>query len=380
MILRWQSVVDFLALSAAIYLLLLWARQARAVRIAIAIIALHAASLLARNYDLVIASWVLSAAGFTAIAVLLIVFQPELRHAFMRLDAILRAGWRERAVLTPAYRAIAEAAFDLAASRIGGLIVVIRTETAGELIQGGTRLGADVSRELIEAIFQKTSPMHDGAVVVDGSTVTRARAILPLTLRQDVPPFFGTRHRAAMGLAERSDALVVTISEQRGTVTLMERRKVLEISDAGHLAKLLERLETGPEMSWPERLRRRIFRNLRYRVAALGLAAAIWGIVLFTAGTTVRTLTVPIVFTGVPAGMNIASESAADIDVQLRGSPLMMDSAPLGRLTAVFDLSGTRPGNVTLVVGPRNFELPPGIRLERASPRIVTVRLDRTRR
>jgi len=143
---RWQSAVDFLVLAAAIYVLLRWAKQARAVRIALAILGLNAGALLARNYDLTITSWVLSGAGLLTVAVLLVVFQPELRHTFMRLDAMMRSGWRERGTAEPARRAIAEAAFSLAGHGVGALIVLVRRSSIAELIQGGTPLGAEVSR------------------------------------------------------------------------------------------------------------------------------------------------------------------------------------------------------------------------------------------
>jgi uncharacterized protein (TIGR00159 family) len=372
---RWQSAVDFVVLAGAIYMILRWAKQARAVRIAIGIIGLHLGALLARNYDLVITSWVLTAAGFLAIAVLLVIFQPELRHAFMRLDTLLRSGWRKRASLTPTHRAVAEAAFALAHNSVGALIVLVRADSVTELIQAGTAVGARVSRELIEAIFQKSSPMHDGAVVIEGQTLTRARAVLPLTQRPDLPVFFGTRHRAAMGLAERSDAIVIAVSEQRGTVTLMQDRKIQEMRNSEQMATVLAHLETGPELDWPARLRLALTRNVPFKLAAVGLAAAVWGIALYTTGTTVRTVTVPVAFSSVPPGMSVAAQSASEVDVQLRGNALMMDSAGLSRLIATFDLSGARPGSRTVHVRPGNFELPPGIQIERATPSVISVRL-----
>jgi diadenylate cyclase len=372
---HWQSLVDFAVLVGAIYLLLSWAKQARAVRIALGIIGLHVSALVARNYDLPITSWVLSAGGFLAIAVLLVVFQPELRHAFMRLDTLLRSGWRKRAAMSSTYRAVSEAAFELGEVRVGALLVMVRRDAVTELLQGGTPLGAQVSRDLIEAIFQKTSPMHDGAVVIDGPVMTRARAVLPLTQRADVPPFFGTRHRAAMGLAERSDAAVIAVSEQRGTVTLIEDRKIHEMQSVEQLARMLEHLESEETLGWPARLRYALTHQLRFKLAAVALAAAVWGIALFASGTTVRTVAVPIAFTGVPAGMNITSQSASEVTIQLRGNALLMDSAPIGRLVATFNLSRTQPGSRLLRLAAGNFDLPFGIRFERATPAEVTVRL-----
>jgi uncharacterized protein (TIGR00159 family) len=374
-LIRWQSAADFVVLAAAIYVLLKWAKQARAVRIALAILGLNAGALLARNYDLTITSWVLSTAGLLAVAVLLVVFQPELRHTFMNLDVVMRSGWRRRGTVEPARRALAEAAFNLAGQRIGALIVLVRRASIAELIQGGTRLGAEVSRELLEAIFQKTSPLHDGAAIVEGNTITQAGAVLPLTHRSDVPEFYGTRHRAAMGLADRTDALVIAVSEERGTVTLLEDGRPREIAGPTQLADLLSRLETQLAVSRLTRLRLAITGNLRLKLAALGIAAAIWGLALYTAGTTVRTVTVPVVFSNVPAGMNIGSQSAFEVDVQLRGNPLSMAAASLSRLVATVDLSGGNPGLRTVNIRGRDLALPPGIHFERASPASVSVRL-----
>jgi diadenylate cyclase len=373
---HWRGAVDFFVLAAAIYLLLRWARQARAVRIVLVILGLHASALLARDYDLTITSWVLSAAGYLAIAILLVVFQAELRHALMRLDAVLRLGRGARGVLTPAYSAVAEAAFDLAEERIGALIVIVRGVSIGELIQNGTRLGAEVSRLLLETIFQKTSPMHDGAVIIEGDSITRAGAVLPLAQGMNVPAFFGTRHRAALGLAERSDALVIAVSEERGTVTLMRDGKALEIGGREQLAEALKLAAAGQDSGWRVTIRRALTRNLRFKFAALALAAAIWGIALYTAGTSVRVVTVPVVFTNVPPGMDVVTQSADELDVSLRGSPLVMDSLPLADLTATFNLSGVRPGRHIFRPDAKSFGLPPGVHLVRVSPPAFSVRLD----
>jgi hypothetical protein len=295
----------------------------------------------------------------------------------MRLDSVVRSGWRRRAAFPSKYSAISDAAFELGQARVGALIVLVRGDSIAELMQDGTKLGAEISRELIAAIFQKASPLHDGAVVINREIIERARAVLPLTQRRDVPPFFGTRHRAAMGLAERSDAIVIAVSEQRGTVTLIEDRKILEMRNSEQMAGMLDRLETRPELSWPVRLRRVFTQNVQFKAAAAGLAAAVWAAAFYT-GTTVRTVTVPVAFSGVPPGMNIAAQSVSGLEVQIRGNPLMMDSASLTRLVATFDLHGAPAGQRVVQVLSRDFDLPPGIRFVRASPAVVSVRLVRS--
>jgi diadenylate cyclase len=193
-LLDWRRVVDFLVLCGTFYLVLRWAERARAMRIALAIIALYSSVLIARQLDLVITTWILQGAALIAVGLLIIVFQPEVRRALMRLDRTLLA--TPRGTGGDVDHILAEAAFELAATRTGALFVVVRKDPVDELIQGGVILGADVSKFLIHAIFQKSSPLHDGAVIIEGGRISRAGAVLPLTLREDVPPEFGRRPRA----------------------------------------------------------------------------------------------------------------------------------------------------------------------------------------
>ncbi len=372
---RWQSVVDFFVLVAALYVLLRWAQQARALRVALIVVGLHAGALVTRHLDLIITSWVLDGTAILAILLLLLVFQPELRRFFMRLDSFL--SWRPGAAsrLTATCCSIGEAAFRLAASSVGALIVVVRGNSVTELVSDGIAMDAAVSPEILEAIFQKTSPVHDGAVIVRGDHIMRAAAVLPLTERDRVPSYYGTRHRAAMGLSERCDALVVAVSEERGEVTLMEARRVLRVDDPGKLAQLLEKLSTRPAANLGRRLRQSLFSNFGVKLAALGLAALIWSASFLSPGKTVRTISVPVEFVGVPAGMDLSSQSPDHLEVQVRGSAWLMDSVSLTRLVARFSLRGAHAGPLSLPVAPDNLQLPPGIVMERVSPEKIAVRL-----
>jgi uncharacterized protein (TIGR00159 family) len=373
----WQPIVDFLVLAAAFYFVFLWASRARAVRIALVIVGLQIGALLARSYDLAITSWVLNGVTFLAVAALLLVFQPELRHTFMRLDAILRPGPRPHIDPSSTHRTIAEAAFDLARARTGALLVLARGDVIIELVQGGIRLGAAVTRELLAAIFQKSSPLHDGAAIVRGDSVVLANGVLPLTLRRDVPPHFGTRHRAGMGLAERSDAAVIVVSEERGTVTLMRDSTFREIPNPEHLAELLQRFDQRTGFSTWQRSRAAIRSNLRLKLAAAGLAAGVWAFTFLAPGSSIRTVHVPVEFVGVPRGTEITEQSTAELAVQLRGNPLVIDSESVRGMVARFDLRGRKPGLLTFPVDSQTLNLPPGVRLERSAPRTVSIQLVR---
>lgn len=370
---RWQVVADFLILAVAFYALLRWAISARALRIALSVLGLHVLALLARNLDLVITSWVLDASAVLAILVLLLVFQPELRRAFMRVDSVLRR-WPHPVVLgSQANRALATASFELAQSHLGALVVVTRQDSIAELIEGGVAIGASVSAELLYAIFEKLSPLHDGAVIITDDRLAKANVVLPLSRSQDLPSFYGTRHRAAMGLAERCDALVVVVSEERSEVTLMEGRTIRHVKEPEEFIAILEGLLQHKRESSSDRIRRMLFANLGLKFAALGLAAVVWSMSFLASGTTIRTVSAPVEFSNVPPGMQVAGQSTDALEVQLRGSPWIMESVNPGALVARFDLRTLQAGWQTMRFRPNSLNLPPGIVVDRVTPQILRV-------
>jgi uncharacterized protein (TIGR00159 family) len=371
---RWQVVADYLILAGAFYVLLRWARSARALRVALGVVGLHVLALLARNLDLVITSWVLDASAILAILVLLLIFQPELRRAFMRVDSALRRWPRPLVVGSQTNRAIANAAFELAGSHLGALLVITRQDSIGELVDGGIVLGAAVSEELVEAIFQKLSPLHDGAVIIEGDQLTRANTVLPLTRRQDLPNFYGTRHRAGAGMAERCDALIIVVSEERAEVTLMDAAKIRHIENPEQFLATLEGLLSPVQHeTFAVHLRRAFTANLRLKFAALGLAAVVWSMSFLASGTTIRTLSAPVEFANVPSGTEVDEQSTDTLEIQLRGSPWIMESVSPGALVARFDLGRLHTGWHTLRFQPDSLDLPPGIRVDRVTPDMLRV-------
>jgi diadenylate cyclase len=372
---QWRGAVDFLMLAAALYVVLRWANQARALRFALSIVALHLGALLARHFDLIVTSWVLEGSAVIIAVLLVVVFQSELRRAFTRLDSALRLWPRHRNTPSQANRVLAQAAFALATIPAGALIVVLRRDSVGELVSSGVRLGAEIAPGILEAVFQKASPLHDGAILIEGDRITHANVVLPLTQRDDVPAVYGTRHRAAMGLAERCDALVVAVSEERGEVTMMEGRRIRPVKDAEELAQLLREREAPPESSLAARLRGVFLSQPGLKLSALALAILIWAISFLLAGITVRTVSVPIEFDDVPAGWGISRQSATTLEAQLRGRAWVMASVDLGNLVAHFSLKNARQGVQVLHVGGAALDLPLGITAEQVRPREVTVRL-----
>jgi diadenylate cyclase len=144
---HWQSVVDFVVLAVAIYFLLRWSREARALRLTLTILAIRVSALIASQLNLVITSWVLNASTIVGLLALVVVFQPELRRALMQLDV---TGQRRPDRDVPAIAALAEGAWSLARAHCGGLIVVARKDSLSELVTSGVALDGRISPEVLE--------------------------------------------------------------------------------------------------------------------------------------------------------------------------------------------------------------------------------------
>lgn len=166
--------------------------------------------------------------GFVAIIVL---FQPELRSVLEHMGSSGMdkfryfgfGGKEEDAYTKEAIAAVCSAAAMLQKNRIGALILFERNTKLGEIAKTGTMINADVSAELVENIFYPKSPLHDGAMIIRSGRVFAAGCFLPLSQNQEVSRELGTRHRAALGISESADVLVVVVSEETGVISLVER-------------------------------------------------------------------------------------------------------------------------------------------------------------
>lgn len=170
-----------------------------------------------------------------------IVFQPELRKIFLHLGqtAWLKPGDRYKKGYVEGIIIAAEV---LSEQKRGMLCVLERSISLREIIDGGTKLNADISSGLIVSIFGSDTPLHDGAIVLQSGKIVAAGCFLPLSERQDIKKSFGTRHRAALGLAEKTDAVTLIVSEETGALSLAYDSKLFYDLDTKTISKMLEQL------------------------------------------------------------------------------------------------------------------------------------------
>ncbi len=232
--LRWTDALDIAALWYVLYRVLLVLRGTRAMQVAFGLMLALALYIASSQLQLYAIHWLLERFFETSVLAVIVLFQADIRRGLAGAGGRLFSGFGSSAS-QGAVEDIIRASFTMASRRIGALIAIEREASLDAAAENAARLDARVSQELLLAIFFPTSPLHDGAVLVRGDRILAAKAFLNLSLAKDVNRFFGTRHRAAIGLTEETDAVVVLVSEERGTVSLVVAGEVLACTEPGEL-------------------------------------------------------------------------------------------------------------------------------------------------
>jgi diadenylate cyclase len=234
--------VDIVIVSLAIYWLLLLIRGTTAMTVLRgAVVLLLGAFVLSRIFDLRMLNWILRNSLTGLVIAVLVVFQPEIRHALERLG---RTGLRSvlgRQEHRDAIDIVVRAATRLARAHTGALILLERETGLQDVIDTGIPVNGSLSVELLATIFHPNSPLHDGAIVVQDDRIIAAGCTLPLS-EAPLPADHGMRHRAGLGIAERSDAVVVIVSEERGAISLASNGRMAPALDEQRLSRQLHRL------------------------------------------------------------------------------------------------------------------------------------------
>jgi len=246
-----RDTVDILLVTAGIYWLLLLIRGTRAIQILVGLIVLIALSLASELFQLAALGMILERFLGSAVLIIVILFQNDIRRALARVGRGFFPSFSAEQELQ-VVEEIVRSAGALSQRRHGALIVLERESNLGDLIEAGVPVDAQISKDLLTSIFQPSSPMHDGAVVIQEGRISSAGCILPLTLRTDLPDGLGTRHRAAIGITEETDALVVVVSEETANISVVLSGEMLRGLDAPRLRVILRDILGGERKELPE--------------------------------------------------------------------------------------------------------------------------------
>jgi len=242
---RPATVLDIAITALLIYWLFSLIRGTRAVRLVIGVSVLFAVYFAARVLQLRLLTQILETGAVVGLFALVVVFQPEIRRALDRIGRVGSLGWllsAEARTTELVATEVARAASLLSAEGHGALIVLERETGLEEIAESGVMIHGDLSADLLRTIFTPRSALHDGAVIVRETTVLAAGALLPLAETTVHTERFGTRHRAALGITEQTDAVVVVVSEENGQISLVQRARIVRNLNEAQLARSIRSL------------------------------------------------------------------------------------------------------------------------------------------
>lgn len=371
--LRWQDIVDILLNSYILFRLYVLFRGTNVIRMIMAIAMLWILERLAVTMGLIVTSWAMQGIIAAAALIIIIVFRNEIAGVLQTRN--LKSffwGIPQRQTQTPV-DVIVSSVYELARRKLGALIVLPLKMGIDTVIQSGVPWNGSLSREMLLSIFWHGTPVHDGATIVQGDRIVEVAAILPLSKRSDLPTEFGTRHRAAVGLTEQSDALVIVVSEERGKVTVFKQNTITHIKDNIELDRVLR--QHAGEVAGSDGLKRQ---TMELGLAAMICLVGITGIWFsFARGLeTLVALEVPIEFMNRDPAMEIFASSASSVRLQLSGSGGLIKSVRPDQVKVQLSLANAAAGTNQVAISRDSIFLPPGIQLKQIEPQTLTVTLD----
>lgn len=375
-LLAWRSLVDIVLMTAGLFVLYRTFLRLGTWKIASGILVAVAIYILARILDLRTVTWFFGNFSQVAVIALIVLFQPELRKFFERTASMRSARTRDPGDVLS--RLIAYTLFSLARERRGALVVFPGREPIESWVSGGYPLDATPSIPLLRSIFDPNSPGHDGALVVDRGRFTRLGARLPVSQSQQLSDAYGTRHHAAMGLSEKSDALTALVSEERGQVALFQRGEMQPLEHADDLVAAIVRhwKETaGYPFMLPggRRARREVISQL---FASLALAVVFWSALFIGQGERLeKIITAPVDFTASPPNLVLVGDKEKEVRLHLTGPRSDLALIDPDGLRVTIDLSKAVAGKQTFVITSDNMRLPRGIELLDVVPASIELSL-----
>jgi diadenylate cyclase len=377
---RIQDVLDIAIISIMISALLIWFKDRASRFVFWGITLLGVVYGLARFFQLYMTTVVFQAFFAILLFVLVVIFQEDFRRFFERLALLGR--FRKRFFAVAAFNEgaeiLAQTAADLARKKIGALIVLQGQDPLDRHLTGGHNLDGLLSQPLLESIFDPHSIGHDGAVLIDGNRMMRFGCHLPLSANAAHYGNLGLRHTAALGLSERSDAICIVVSEERGTISLAKGERIQEIANASALRIELEAFfawrtppaKTGPVVRW-------LKENQREKVIAIVLACTLWVVFGYQREMIRREFMVPIEYRNAPAEWVLEEPKATEAKVMLMGHAQAFQLLHSEDLKISLDLAELQPGKQEVPLTRGMVKTPSNLSVTSISPERITVTTSR---
>jgi len=358
--LRFQDVLDILFLTVVAYYLYLWFRGTKAFKALVGLLVLGIVFTVARTWGLFMTTWVFQIFWQVLIILLIILFQSEIRQVLERVNPLKAIGFHKYPDPGKWVPAFSKGIYALADLRFGALIIIERNDRVEEWITGGHPLNGEPGPELLMSIFQKASPLHDGAMVIRGGEVILVSCYLPLSSAERLPKEWGTRHRAAIGLTEHCDAWVIAVSEERGEISMAREGNITRVDSYEQLSQLVLDAITPlspPETTWMKRAGSLLTKRWQVKAGSLGLVILLWLLLAGQQDFQVN-FRVPLEIKNIPSQIEILKPLDPEVQITVRG--LRKDASTLSErnVHVELDLSLARLGRKTFAITRDQILLP----------------------
>lgn len=370
--------IDITVLTVLIYSVLVWFKRTRTAFVVKGMLIMGGAYLLARQLGLELTTTLFQ--GFFAILLIAIVvfFQEEIKH-FLEQIASRSSLWGSRGKAVVESRrgtidAIVNAVKSLVRERWGGLIAIRGKDPIVRHLDGGFDLDGLVSEPLLRSLFDPHTPGHDGALIIRDDRVTAFSCHLPLSKSVGKLQYHGTRHAAALGLAELTDALCIVISEEEGTISVAEKGDIHLVKDSVELNELLEAFYRRIAPTTDINPWRGFFkRNYREKTIALAVTLLLWFFFVHESRVEYRSFTIPIEYESPPPQLVVERGQPHEVEITLSGPKRSFYFFSSSKIKATIKLFDARKGTTTMGLTRSNFSFPDGLVLESIQPREISV-------
>ena len=371
----WRDLIDILFLTIVAYQLYLWFRGTRALRVLIGLVVLGGVYSVAKTWGLHLTTWVFQILWQVLLILLLILFQSEIRQVLEKVSPLRFLRTRKRVSRDVLAKDLAEVAFDLAGEGTGALIVVERDENPSEFLHAGQTIMALPEPVLMKSIFNHSAPSHDGALIVSSGRLTRMGCILPLSESENIPKQYGTRHRAALGLSERTDAVCIVVSEERHEVSTVVDGKIKTWEDPKSLISRLKDWLSLSEIPGPtfEGFAKKAFtKNWGPKIGALILVTIAWG--MLASQREVETgFEAPIRYEGISSNLVLEKGVVKTVDLKLSGRRRTLNALDEKGVQVKVDLAKLPAGPHRIRLSAKNVDLPLGVKVIQFKPQDIRV-------
>ncbi len=374
-LIQFKDIIDILVVAVLMYFVLVFIKQTRSYFILGTFGGIFLISAVARFLNLTLTRQILSPLITFFIVIFVIVFQREIRR-FFKWFALSRGSLSKRAIniTEEVTDSIVHAVMEMAKRRLGSIIVLSGEYPLDDVVEGGFPLDGQVSTPLILSIFDDTTPGHDGALLVENKRIKTFGLHLPLA--EDFKDFsrFGTRHRAAIGITERTDCLAIVVSEERGVVSVVEAGNIRSVASGEQLSHIIKKFMGENPNEYKSTWEYFILNHFVLKIVSLVLATILWFLVGAQTVVITEDFSVPIEFKSVAPGLEIKKTTPSDATLTLSGDTRDISTLdPTRDVHLIIDMSSYATGTYSVDLSEDLVHYPSYINLGKVSPSRINV-------